>query len=132
LKTIICKHCNKSHIPSRGSLGFYCSVKCQQDFQYKTRIDAWKAGILTKGWRGKTRALACWLRRYLLEKYDCTCVKCGWNKRHPVDNLPLVEVNHIDGNAENCKEDNLEVLCPNCHSMTPNFRRRNAESTRER
>jgi hypothetical protein len=31
-------------------------------------------------------------------------------------------LNHIDGNWENCKESNLEVLCPNCHSLTANYK----------
>ncbi len=31
-------------------------------------------------------------------------------------------MNHIDGNSENNKEKNLELLCPNCHSLTPNFK----------
>jgi len=33
-----------------------------------------------------------------------------------------LEINHIDGNWENCKESNLEVLCPNCHSLTANYK----------
>lgn len=33
--------------------------------------------------------------------------------------MPL-EVHHIDGNCTNNKEENLQLLCPNCHSLTPN------------
>lgn len=68
----------------------------------------------------------------MLDKYSNTCVKCGWGNLHPVDNKPLVEVNHIDGDAANCEESNLEVICPNCHSMTLNFRARNKVSSRDR
>ena len=28
---------------------------------------------------------------------------------------------HIDGNSENNNIENLELLCPNCHSLTPTF-----------
>jgi hypothetical protein len=31
-----------------------------------------------------------------------------------------LELHHIDGNRFNNVLENLQVLCPNCHSMTPN------------
>ena len=33
------------------------------------------------------------------------------------------EIHHIDGNAYNCDVTNLECLCPNCHSLTPTWRK---------
>jgi 5-methylcytosine-specific restriction endonuclease McrA len=30
-----------------------------------------------------------------------------------------------DGNSENNLEENLRLLCPNCHSLSPNFRNLN-------
>lgn len=38
--------------------------------------------------------------------------------------IPL-ELNHIDGNSSNHVITNLELLCPNCHSLTPTYRGRN-------
>ena len=35
--------------------------------------------------------------------------------------LPL-EIDHIDGNSENNSEENLRLICPNCHSLTANYR----------
>lgn len=35
--------------------------------------------------------------------------------------LPL-EVEHIDGDATNNSEENLTLLCPNCHSLTRTYR----------
>jgi 5-methylcytosine-specific restriction endonuclease McrA len=53
------------------------------------------------------------------------CEKCGieeWNE------LPLAfELNHIDGNKFNHRLDNLEILCPNCHSQTSTFRGKNVK-----
>ena len=47
------------------------------------------------------------------------CEKCGlseWN------GMPLViQLHHIDGNRNNNSLDNLEMLCPNCHSQTENY-----------
>ena len=34
-------------------------------------------------------------------------------------NIPL-ELHHKDGNRYNNDLENLEILCPNCHSLCPN------------
>lgn len=40
--------------------------------------------------------------------------------------LPIpLELNHKDGNGEHHSEDNLELLCPNCHSQTPTYKGKN-------
>lgn len=36
-----------------------------------------------------------------------------------------IELHHIDGNPQNHSLDNLQMLCPNCHSQTDNFRGKN-------
>lgn len=132
MKVAICINCFCEFKPHRNSKKKYCSVKCQTLYQYKQYILRWKNG-LEKGYGvHKTLDLSSHIRRYMLEKYNNSCQKCGWNQLHPIDNKPLVEINHIDGDAENCKEENLEVLCPNCHSMTETFRARNKKSKRNR
>lgn len=123
-----CKHCQT---PLENTQSIYCNNICQKDFEYNKYIKEWKEGLKV-GYVGKAKALAPTIRRYMLIKNNNTCQECGWNKHHPIDNKPLVEVDHIDGDASNCREENLRVLCPNCHSMTPTFRARNKESSRQR
>ena len=41
--------------------------------------------------------------------------------------LPL-EIDHIDGNWKNNRPENLCVLCPNCHSLTPTHKGANRGS----
>ena len=57
---------------------------------------------------------------FLLGIKDEKCERCGltyWNGQ------PLVlELHHKDGNPYNNSFDNFEILCPNCHSQTDNFR----------
>lgn len=107
----------------------YCSHTCQQEYYYKEWISKWKAGEKT-GVSGQYGTSA-YLRRYLFEKYDNKCAKCGWNEINPyTQNIPL-EIEHIDGNFENNSEDNLILLCPNCHSLTSTYKGANKGNGRK-
>lgn len=61
------------------------------------------------------------LKRLIAEgrkEYKCEC--CGnteWNGK-PIS----LELHHIDGDKSNNTYENLQALCPNCHSQTDNFR----------
>jgi Zn finger protein HypA/HybF involved in hydrogenase expression len=61
----------------------------------------------------------------LIEKCNEKCSECGWNKRNETSGKIPLEVDHIDGNSENNLEENLRLLCPNCHALTPHFRNLN-------
>ena len=69
-----------------------------------------------------------WTRRLLIEEKGYKCAKCAIFEWHH-KSLTL-EVNHIDGDALNNVLDNLEFLCPNCHSQTDTFRAKNLVSSR--
>ena len=49
------------------------------------------------------------------------CTKCGYAKQRD-DGFSILEMNHIDGDHKNNKRENLEILCPNCHALTPNYK----------
>lgn len=62
-------------------------------------------------------------RKILVEKYGYKCAECknsNWNKKE----LTL-QVDHIDGNNTNDAIENLRLLCPNCHSQTDTYCKRN-------
>ena len=101
----------------------YCSKKCQQEYQTKEWEMKWLNGELEdyKGydsWGGISDRI----RNYLFRKYDSRCAKCGWGELNLYSNTVPLEVEHIDGNYKNSSPDNLTILCPNCHSLTPTYR----------
>lgn len=52
----------------------------------------------------------------------CLCGISQWNGK------PLVlELHHEDGNNKNNSRNNLVMLCPNCHSMTDNYKNKKRE-----
>lgn len=101
----------------------FCSNKCQNDYKYKEYIERWKNG-LENGLSGKF-GISRYIRRYLYEKYNNSCQCCKWGKKNSyTDTIPL-EIHHIDGNYKNNNETNLQLLCPNCHSLTETYKSHN-------
>lgn len=98
----------------------YCSNKCQLILRHEKFIKAWLGGM-----KVVTKNISGYIKRYLINKHGEKCSICGWNKRHPITNRVPIEIDHIDGNAENNKESNLRLICPNCHSLTTHFRNLN-------
>lgn len=57
-------------------------------------------------------------------KFDVgTCSRCGIGREWEGEPLTL-HVDHKDGDTYNNQEDNLRMLCPNCHSQTSTYCRR--------
>lgn len=125
------KNCLECSQTTHNNVAKFCSNICQNKFQYKNYIQRWKTGI-ENGSKGiNAKGISNHLRRYLLEKYNYSCSLCNWNKVNPFTLKVPLEVDHIDGNADNNTEDNLRILCPNCHSLTANFRNLNRGKGRE-
>lgn len=61
-------------------------------------------------------------RQIILKEQNYICNHCGikeWNGK-PI----VLEYHHKDGDNKNNKKENVECICPNCHSQTSTFRNR--------
>lgn len=115
-----CLNCGKEIF----NFNTYCNNDCFKEYQYKQYIESWKNGIVDGG-TGNWGSVSRHIRTYLFKKYDNKCCLCGWSEINPYTNKIPLEIDHIDGNAMNHREENLRLICPNCHSLTETYRGKN-------
>lgn len=108
----------------------FCSSNCQHEYNREEYIKRWKKGEESglKGQYGLSRVI----RNYLLEKQNYKCEICGWGETNQFTNTIPLEIHHKDGDYINNKEENLQVLCPNCHSLTETHKSHNKKGRQGR
>lgn len=147
---MICENCEVEHTGEYGS-GRFCTSKCARGFSTKlkrTEINQ-KVSSSLKG-RPSRPSQPCkvetvakikhtWTiklleadfdklsydtkRRRIIIEQDGKCNHCGVADWYG-STLPL-EVDHINGINDDNRRENLEAICPNCHSVTDTWRGRN-------
>lgn len=112
----MCRQCS-GPVTARNAV--FCSSKCQQEWQHRMTLGLWLAGKIS----GHTKrfTVSNTVRRWLIEQRGEQCWECGWATRHTITGLVPLTVDHIDGNCSNTCPENLRLLCPNCHSLTPTY-----------
>lgn len=89
----------------------YCNHKCQGSHRIRLSFHAKKPPSRRN------------VRHYLLMTRPHQCEHC-LNSKWQSKPIPL-EVDHIDGYSNNNKEENLRLLCPNCHACTDTYKSKN-------
>ena len=125
----ICLNCGTEFHKKQNGTKFCCQ-KCQLEYQHKKYIERWKNGE-EDGMSGEY-GLSSHIRNYLLEKHNNKCEKCGWGEENPNTHTIPLEIHHKDGDYKNNKEENLQVLCPNCHSLTETYKSHNKKGRKGR
>lgn len=97
----------------------FCDNTCAAKYREKQYIERWKRGE-EKGLSGKYGIITA-VRNYIFEKNNNECECCHRNYINPYTGLSILQIHHIDGDCTNNKEENLQLLCPNCHAMTENY-----------
>lgn len=136
-KSYFCsKQCHESgkHLykrgPSQSTEHIFCSVCsertnstkgiCLLCFQSK-QISDWLAGdnsvTLTKGSNIDTKKF---VKEYLIKTRGDACEICGFCEKAP-DGRSIIQMDHINGNCHDNRPENLKLLCPNHHAMTPTY-----------
>ena len=133
-----CLRCSIEFQQSPGLLN-YCSIKCRNNRSVDNQIKivnavskevTSKLKILLSGKNhitidilmNKNFDLLPWQSKRLrvLVEQEFKCLHC---KLDTWQEVPItLELDHIDGNNINNARDNLRLLCPNCHSLTPTWR----------
>ena len=83
--------------------------------------------ILIKGSTYQSYKLKKRLIKEGLKKQCCECCGLTTWRQQPI---PL-ELHHINGDNKDNRIENLQLLCPNCHAMTKNYRGLNKSAHRE-
>lgn len=98
----------------------FCCRDCSWQHRRKENIKKFNQGLIRD--RPHIRKILTVLRGY-----TCNCCAISeWN------NKPItLQVNHIDGNCTNNMPDNLELICPNCHTQTDTYSGRNKGNGRK-
>jgi hypothetical protein len=155
-----CKKCGNNFEPSKGLIN-YCTLECRnsrswseedkkkksisakssekvkisnsdrpQDFWIKiseTRKENHKKQILESEYSDLSFES---LRFRILYEQHNKCNSCGLDKW--LGNDIILELEHKDGDNKNNNRENLEMICPNCHSLTQTWRGRNKRERKHR
>lgn len=120
---IECSFCGKAI--TRRSDRKYCNSECQANGQYAEFIKEWIAG---KRDGGKNGRISQHVRKWLFYRAGNACEailpngnRCGWGRSHPITGLIPLTAHHKDGCSDNHRPENLELICPCCHSLTETY-----------
>lgn len=89
--------------------------KCSDRITLTKWLDGDNSVTLDAGGATKT-----FVKTYIRSIRGDKCEVCGWDELSP-DGRSIIQMDHVDGNCMNNSPDNLKLLCPNHHAMTPTY-----------
>lgn len=116
-KSILIGSCDQCGNKTKNNNSF-CNTTCYSEYNYHIKINEQLSNLVNPESTGTIKKQ---IRKYLFKLHNNNCQKCGQSELNIKTNTSPLTVHHIDGNTANNRFDNLELLCPNCHSITPNY-----------
>lgn len=123
----VCLYCGKKLKTTQEK---FCCPKCCSEYKKDKYIENWKNGKVDG--LSSEYNLSNYIRNFLLKKHNFKCERCGWGEVNEFTNTTPLEIHHIDGDYRNNNEENLQVLCPNCHSLTNTYKSHNKQGRKKR
>ena len=97
--------------------------ECEVSKGYTVNYETTKECLIIKTKTKKRKPISFTDRMKILTETKYCCEKC---KNRLWQGIALdLHIHHLDGNPLNNSRNNLQALCPNCHSQTDNFMSKN-------
>lgn len=123
-----CLNCSKEIFKKTSEDPKFCNCKCSGEFRIQTSIKYWLENqeefknVLMNHSKGH-------LKKFLLDEQCNRCQICDisdtWNGKKMIFIL-----DHINGDACNNTKENIRLICHNCDSQLPTYKRKNKKSSR--
>lgn len=124
-----CLVCGSTQRDARARRGPYCSFRCFDEDRYQRTgsfakwMARWLAGEIsgtTPDGKPDHR-----VRQALVLSRGQRCEECGWDKVNPVSGRVPLHADHVHGDRTRNRPEDVRLLCPNCHALTPNYQHLN-------
>ncbi len=102
-----------------------CSKQCSVIYKNNDLVNQWLEGKINGSCDDINHTIRVFVRKFLFEKNKNRCERCGWGEKNEFTGLIPLQIHHKDGDSTNSCLTNLELLCPNCHSLTENYGAKN-------
>ena len=107
---------------TRLTSSMFCSFKCKIDYDWKKKIE----NAIKSGFAPAHQTMA---KRLILRMYKHACSICEGHEWFG-NSIPLV-LDHINGNHEDWRLNNLRLVCGNCDMLLPTYKSKNKNKGRK-
>lgn len=117
----VCLYCGEEIVNATSKTKF-CSIGCNNNYKWKCKCEEIERNNGFEDFRQNANLP----KKYLIYKRGHRCEICG-NSEWMEKPIPLI-LDHIDGNPDLWKLNNLRLVCGNCDMQLPTYKSKNKNS----